>query len=127
MSDRTSGACSGIEQQLQPGNRGKRLSKGDEITRSRGPEGRAGNQPLEVVHRLERLAELASFGGSKRELLDRVEAVTDALERRQRPQQPGGGAARPSTLRCDRFRRAATFRAALAPGNDLEVLERSDR
>ena len=68
--------------------RRQRLAQRDEIARARGAERGARHQPLEVVDRLERLAELAAIGRSERQLLDGVEPVADALERAERAQQP---------------------------------------
>ena len=48
----------------------------------------AADQPLEVVHALERVAKLAALGRAKRQLLDGIQPVADALERAERTQQP---------------------------------------
>ena len=48
----------------------------------------ARDQTLEILHRLERVAELAALGGAEGELLDGVEAIANRLERDQRAQQP---------------------------------------
>ena len=68
---------------------GDRLPQRHQIARSRGPERRARDEPLDVVDRLQRLAHLRPLGAAERELLDRVEPILNPLERDQRPQQPG--------------------------------------
>ena len=68
-------------------------------TRSRGPAGAergAGDQPLEILDGLDRVAELAALGRAERQLLDGVEPIADRLERQQRPQQPRARAPPPA-------------------------------
>ena len=98
----------------------------DQIARPGGAERGARDQPLHVVHRLQRVADLGALGGAERELLDRVEPILDPLERQQRTQQPARAAAgRPSASPCDRSRGAASRRAPPLRGLDhLEVAQR---
>ena len=73
----------------------------------------------------QRLAELAALGRAERQFLDRVEPIADALQRAQRPQQPG--AEQPPAHRRDRaidFVEQRSLRSALAAGDHLEVLQR---
>ncbi len=73
-------------------------------TRSRGPGGAergARDQPLEILDRLDRVAELAALGVAKRQLLDGVEAIANRLERDQRAEQP-----RPQQPAADRRHRS---------------------
>src|SRR3989442_3517082 len=66
----------------------ERLLQADEIARARRPERRARDEALEILNRLDRLAKLAALGRAKRELLDRVEAIANRLDRDERSQQP---------------------------------------
>ena len=122
----TSGACSSLEQQPHARHGGERLAQRDEIARAGGAERGARDQPLDVVDRLQRVAQLGALGAAERELLDGVEAVLDALERQQRPQQPG--AQQPAAHRRDRaidLVRAATRRGRRRADFDhLEVPQR---
>ena len=77
------------QQQSQPRHRRQRLAQPDQIARAGGGQRHPRHQPLEVEHRLQRLAHLAAIGGPERQLLDRVEPIADRLERHQRGQQPG--------------------------------------
>ena len=77
-----------------------RLAQRHEIARACRAERRAGDEPLDVVDRLQRLAHLRALGAAKGELFDRVEPVLDALEREQRPEQPA--AQQPPPHRRDR-------------------------
>ena len=88
---------------------GNRLPQRDQIARPGDAERRARDEPLDVVNRLERLAQLGALGRPERELFDGVEPILNPLERDQRPEQPRRAAAgRPSTSSCDRSRAAAT-------------------
>ena len=89
----------------------ERLLEADEIARSGGAERRARDQPLEILHRLDRVAELAALGRAERELLDGVEPIADRLERHAAAAAAtsAAGGCR-STSPCDRARRAATRR-----------------
>ena len=62
-------------------NHGQRLLEADQIARPGGAERRARDQPLEILHRLDRVAELAALGRAERQLLDRVEPIANRLER----------------------------------------------
>ena len=86
---RTSGAWSSVEdQRARAGWRPATGCSADEIARAGRAERGAGDEPLEVLHGLQRLAELAALRAAERELLDRVEAIRIALERDERPEQP---------------------------------------
>ena len=65
-----------------------RLPQRHEIARAGGPERGARDEALDVVDRLQRLAQLGALGRAKRELFDGVEPILDPLERDQRTQQP---------------------------------------
>ena len=67
---------------------GNRLSQRDEVARPGDAERRARDEPLDVVNRLERLAQLGAFGRAERQLLDGVEPILNPLERDERPEQP---------------------------------------
>ena len=77
------------------------------------------------MHRLDRVAELAALDGPERQLLDRVEAVADRLERHQRTEQPG-----PQQTAAHGGHRAIELveqrsgAAAFGSLQDLEVLQR---
>ena len=64
------------------------LPQRDEVARPRDAERRAGHEALDVVNRLERLAQLGAFGRSECQLLDGVEPILNPLERDERPEQP---------------------------------------
>ncbi len=124
-SERTSGACRSARTVRTRGTTGERLLEADQIARARRAERGAGDQPLEILDGLQRVAQLAALGGPEGELLDRVEAIADRLERHQRAQQPG--AQQPAADRGDRAIELVEQRAvaaALRSLEDLEVLER---
>ena len=77
-----------VEQQLHARDGSDRLAQRNEIARPGGAERGATDQPLDVVNRLERVAHLRALGRAERELLDGVEAILNALDRHERPQQP---------------------------------------
>src|SRR5690606_3594189 len=82
------------------------------------------DQTLEVVHRLERLAQLRALDRPEGELLDRIEAVANRLERDERAQQPR--AEEPAAHRRHRLVELGQQRslpAALAALDHLEVLQ----
>ena len=79
----------GFEEHPEARHGGERLPQRDQIARPRGAERGAGDDPLHVVHGLQRLAHLRALGAAEREVLDAVEAILDALERGERPEQPG--------------------------------------
>ena len=114
-----------VEDQFDARHRLERLPQRHEVARARRSERDATNQPLEVVHALERVAKLAALGRAERQLLDGVQSVANALERAQRTQQPRAQQApahrgdRPIDLVQQR-----TLRTALASGHDLEMLQR---
>ena len=101
------------------------MLEADEIARAGGAERRARHQPLEVLHRLDRVAELAALGGAEGELFDGVEAIANRLERDERAQQP-----RPQQAAADRGHRAIELveqrsgAAAFRAFEDLEMLQR---
>ena len=85
----------------------------DEIARSGDAERGARDEPLEVVHGLQRVAELAALGRAEGELLDRVEPIANRLDaRRAAAAATTAAAGRPSASPSDRARRAATRRAS---------------
>ena len=113
------------EQHRQAGNRRQRQPQRDQIARTGGAERGARDQPLEVVDRLQRVAEPRALGGPERELLDRVEPIADPLQRAQRAQQPPAQQA--GAHRRDRavdLVEQRSLRSAFAAGDDLEVLQR---
>ena len=67
---------------------GNRLLQADEIARAGIAERRARDEPLEILHAFQDLAELAAVGAAKRKLLDGVQPIADAIERDERAQQP---------------------------------------
>ena len=107
------------------GNDGQRLLQADEIARAGGAERGARDQPLEILHRLDRVAELAALGRAERQLLDGVEPIANRFERDERPQQP-----RAQQAAADRGDRAIELveqrarAAALGSLEDLEMLQR---
>ena len=72
----------------------ERLAQRDEIARAGRAERGARDEAFEIVDRLQRLAQAAALGGAERELFDGVEAILDAFERHQRPEQPAAQHAR---------------------------------
>ena len=123
----TSGAWHSDSSSATPRHRRQRLATAP--SRSRGPavdERDARDQPLEILDRLQRLADLAAIGGPERELFDRVEPIANRL----RAPSAGGAArraaaGRPSASRCDRSRPAASpSRPPVAGLDDLEMLQR---
>ena len=88
-SDRVSGASQAVERSGAPAARGNRLLQADEIARAGGAERRACDEALEILHALQHLAELAAVGAAEGELLDGVQPIADAVERDERPEQPG--------------------------------------
>ena len=83
-SDRTSGACRSASTVRTRGTTVERLLEADQIARSRRAERRAGDEALEILDRLDRVAELAALGGPERQILDRVEPIANRLERHER-------------------------------------------
>ena len=81
----------------------ERLLQADQVARTGGAQRGPGDQPLEILHALDGVAELAAFGRAKRELLDGVQPIAgSASERQQRPEQPrraAGGCAIDVTVR----------------------------
>ena len=74
---------------------------------------------------LQRVAELAALGRAEGQFLHRVEPIADALERAQRSKQPR--TEQTPAHRGDRaidFLEQRSLRTTLAPGDDLEVLQR---
>ena len=63
---RSSGAWNAVELGAHARHGGARLAQRDEVARPGGAERRARHQPLEVVHRLQRLAEPAALGRAER-------------------------------------------------------------
>ena len=99
--------------------------KPDQIARTGDAERGSRDQPLEVVHVLQRLAQLRAIDAVKRQLLDRVEAVANRFQRDQRTQQPPAQEA--AAHRRDREIELVEQRAgaaALGALDDLEVLQR---
>ena len=75
------------------------------------------------MDRLQRLAQAAAFGGAERELLDGVEAILDAFERHQRPQQPAAQHARAHRgLRAIEHAQERALAAAFRAFDDFEML-----
>ena len=114
-----------VEQHANAGHGGKRLPERDEIPRAGGTECGAGNEPLDVVDRFQRVAHLGALGAPEGELLDRVETILNPIERHQRPKQPGAEQA--PAHRGDRpidlvEQRSST--AAVSCVDDLEIPER---
>ena len=70
------------------GDDGNRRFEADEIAGTGRAERRSSDEPLEILDRLDRVAELAALGRPERQILDRVEAIANAVERDERPQQP---------------------------------------
>ena len=104
---------------------GERLLEADQIARTGRAERRARDQPLEILDRLDRVAELAAVGRAERQLLDGVEAIADRLERDERAQQPR--AQQPAAHRRDgaiELVEQRSVAAALRSLDDLEMLER---
>ena len=82
----------------------ERVLEPDEIARAGRAESGAREQPLEILHALDRVAKLAAVGREKRELFDGVETIANRLERDQRAEQP-----RPQQAAADRRHRAIEF------------------
>ena len=61
------------------GQRPQRAGEGDEVARRRGAERDPADDPVQVLHALEGLAQAAALHGAEGELLHRVEAVLDRL------------------------------------------------
>ena len=102
-----------------------RLPQRDEIARTGNPERGARNEALDVVDRLQRLAQLCAFDRAKRELFDGVETILDPLERDQRTQQP-----RPQQAAAHRCHRAIDFveqRPGPAAVGRIDDFERAQR
>ncbi len=113
------------EQRSQARHRHQRLLQTHQIARPRGPERSSGDQPLEILHRLEGVAEFAALGVPERDLLHGVEAIANRLERDQRAEEPG--AQEPAADRRDRPIELVEQRsvpATFRPLEDLEVLHR---
>ena len=93
---RTSGACRlrGAAPAAR-GNERQRLAERDEIARAGRAERDARDQPLEVVHALEQLAQLAALGRPKREVLDGVEPILNPRERDERTHAATARSSRP--------------------------------
>ena len=114
-----------FQQHTDARNRRHRLPQRDEIARSGRAQSGAGYEPLDIVNRLQRFADLRAFGTPKRKLFDRIESILDPLERQQRPQQPGAQQA--SAHRGERsidLLQQRPVPAAIRGFDDLEVPER---
>ena len=77
-----------VEHQAEPRDRGDRQAQRHQVARAGGAERHAADEPLDVVNGLQHLAKAAAIRGAKRELLDRVQPVTDPLERDEGTEQP---------------------------------------
>ncbi len=77
-----------FEHHAHAGHRAQRLFQPDEVARPRDTQRSPRHEPLEVVHGLERVAQLRALDAPERDLLDRVEAVADRFERDQRADEP---------------------------------------
>jgi hypothetical protein len=102
-----------------------RLAQRYQVARAGGAERRAPDQPLDVVHRLQRVAQLDPRRAAEREVFDGVEAILDSLQRDQRTQQPC--AQQPAAHRRDRAIDLLQQRSrppAVARLDHLEVLQR---
>jgi len=102
----------------------ERTLEANEVARSGGSERRPGDEPLEILHGLDRVTELGAFGCPERQLLDRVQPVVYRLERHERTKEPR--TQQPAAGRCDCPVNLVEERP-LAPSaralHDLEVLE----
>ena len=114
-----------VEQHAHARHGRDRLPQRDEVARTGGAERGARDEALDVVHRLERVAQLRALGRAERELLDGVEPILDPLERDERPQQPR--AQQPAAHRRHRAIDLVQQRsgaAAVGGFDDLEVPQR---
>ena len=76
------------EQRPQAGDERDRLLQPDEVARAGGPHRRLGDESLEVLHPLHRIAEFAPLRRAEREILDRIEPVANGIEGEQRTEKP---------------------------------------
>ena len=104
---------------------GDRLAQRDEIPRAGRAQRRARDQAVDVVHRLQRLAQLDPGCAAEREILDRIEPILDPLERHEWPQQPAAQQA--SAHRRDRAVDFMQQRAGAAAVLRLDHLQVSQR
>ena len=116
-------AC--LEEQPDARHDRNRLLQADEIARPGIAERGARDEALEILHAFQDLAELAAVGAAKRELLDGVQAIANAIERDERPQQPGAQQAsgHGGDRAVDLVQQGA-LAAALHRFDNLEVLQR---
>ena len=116
---------SAVEQQAQTRDRGNRQPQRDEIARAGGAQRHAADEPLDVVHRLQHLAEAAAIGRAEGELLDGVEPIANPLQRTERLQQPAAqhAAAHRGDGAIDLVEQRP-LRPALAARDNLEMLQR---
>ena len=78
-----------FQEHADAGSRRQGLTQGHEIAWTCRSERRARHETLDVVHALQRFANLRALGAAKREFLDGIQPILDAFERQQRPEQPG--------------------------------------
>ena len=78
-----------VEHQPHARDGGDRLAQRDEVARTGGAQRRARDEAFDVVHVLQRVAQLGSRRAAEREVLDGVEPIVNPLERDERPEQPG--------------------------------------
>ena len=109
------------QQATDPWNDPYGLPQRDEVPRPSGAERNARDQPFEIVHRLERVAQLRPLGAAEGHLLDCIEPVLDRLERVRRPLQPR--AQQPPSHRRHRAVYLAQQRTGAAAVRRLEDLE----
>ena len=114
-----------VEHHPHAWDRAERLLQPDKVARSghaqRGPR----HEPLEVVHRLERIAQLRALHAAKGQFLDGIETIANRFERNQRANQPR--AEQPAAHRRDGLVDLVEQRPdapAVAALQDLEVLQR---
>ena len=113
------------EQLAESGHGRERRAERHQVARPGGAERGARHEALDVVHRPQRIAELAPLGRAEGEVLDGIEAVADALEREERPDEPRAEEARAhgrhGAVKLLEQRAGA---GAVHRLDDLEVLER---
>ena len=85
---RTSGACIGAEIVSRRGRSASDCDEPDDVAWPGGRQRDPRDQPLEVVHRLQEVAQLRAFRGSERVVLDGVQPILNRRQRDERAHQP---------------------------------------
>ena len=102
-----------------------RLLQSDEIARPGIAKRHACQKALEILYAFQAFAELRTIDAAERKLLDGIQSVPDALERDERPQQPGPQeSAGHGSHRAIDFVKQRPIASAVDRLDDLEVFQR---